>query len=133
MEQYDPSLCLQLAERAKNYIPPWTRDYTTFKVIDSKLVDKCLSQTERETLQYDNKLHILKNKNRLNMNVSKKQQYSNLVKHGYYNKNQTYATTNNPNVSNLELRNNTLRLCPGKPISRGPTNFAGPKLYLNKH
>ena len=133
INSYDASLCLALADRAKNYIPPWSREYTTFNVIDSNLINKCPSEQERLELQYNYKLGILKNHNRLNINLSKKQQYANLVKNGHYSKNQTYASLRNPNVSNLEKKNNTLYVCPGKTQYRGPTQFAGPRLYLNKH
>ena len=133
MTQYDASLCLALANRSKNYMPPWTRDYATFRVVDSKLVNNCPSQSERDILQHNYKLNVLKNKNRQNINLSKKQQYAYLVKNGYYSKNHTYASNTIPNISNFEVKNNTVYLCPGKPLYKGPTHFAGPKLYFNKH
>ena len=107
---YDISTCNIIKQNAANWIPPWSRDYTTGQPGDNdQLGDRVVSEEQRKKI----KNTLFKSNNSL----TKKQQYSRISQgHGISgNKHKNFATQTstltNPNYMNLRKTGKTLDLC----------------------
>ena len=105
---YDISTCNIIKQNAANWIPPWSRDYTT-----GQQGSCIMSEEHRKKIQNT----LLKSNTSSFHNLTKKQQYSRMAqRHGINgNKYKNFATQTstltNPNYMNLRKTGKTLHLC----------------------
>ena len=113
---YDASTCKLIKKQTQDYFPPWPREYATFNTTSSHdLSNSCFSPAERKKQQHAYKLTVLNNNKNYHNNLSKKQQYSNLVnKASHTSRINTFAiqtsTNTSPNIQKLPQIGNTLIL-----------------------
>tara|TARA_X000000950_G_C13753934_1_gene593836 strand:+ start:74 stop:472 length:399 start_codon:yes stop_codon:yes gene_type:complete len=110
---YNIPTCNIIKQNAANWIPPWSRDYTTGKPGDNQLTQCIVSKEQQKKIQNT----LSKSNTNSLYNLTKKQQYSRIAQgHGINgNKHKNFATQTsmltNPNYMNLRKTGKTLDLC----------------------